>query len=446
MDSRFIETDRDSTWLMPPSMREWLPERHLAKFIVDAVDNLDLSSIESQYDNRGKQAYAPAMMLSLLFYGYAMGVFSSRKLEEATHDSVAFRYITAQHHPDHDTIANFRKRFLNELEGLFLQILMLARTAGFLKMGRVSLDGSKMNANASKHKALSWEYALRLEKQLKEEIGQLMAMAKAADQEGDDALDVPAEIEDREKRLQVIRTGLAEMKERAAAQARAEEDRRKESQAKKGDDTASARCERKPAPEPRAKDQVNLTDPESRIMKTKNGFEQAYNAQATVDNDSHLIVTTGVTDAGNDKRQMEPALEQLEERSEVLGKPAEILADAGYFSANNIDLCERHGITPYIALGREAHNQPLAKRLEKPPGCPPNADSVTRARHRMKTPEGKAIYAKRKGTVETVFGVIKENLGFRRFHLRGLAAANGEWTLVSLAWNLKRLHTLFQGV
>ena len=204
MDSRFIETDRDSTWLMPPSMREWLPERHLAKFIVDAVDNLDLSSIESQYDNRGKQAYAPAMMLSLLFYGYAMGVFSSRKLEEATHDSVAFRYITAQHHPDHDTIANFRKRFLNELEGLFLQFLMLARTAGFLKMGRVSLDGSKMNANASKHKALSWEYALRLEKQLKEEIGQLMAMAKAADQEGDDALDVPAEIEDREKRLQAV--------------------------------------------------------------------------------------------------------------------------------------------------------------------------------------------------------------------------------------------------
>ena len=448
MSRNFIETDRDTMWLLPPSVQDWLPEDHLARFVVEMVEQLDLSALTADYGVGGKRAYHPAMLLALLFYGYASGVFSSRKLEQATYDSVAFRFIAANTHPDHDTIAAFRKRFVGSLDGLFVQILMMARTMGLMQIGNVSLDGTKVKANASKHKAMSWAYANRLEAQLKEEVAALLERAAQADTADETALDIPEELKRREDRLTVIAAAKAEIEARAAARhaaEMAEYEEKMQARATKQEKTGrkpGGKPPKAPEPGPRAKDQVNFTDPESRIMPSTEGFVQAYNAQAVVDNDSHLIVTNHVTDACNDKREVAAALADLDEVAEAVGKPAGLLADTGYFSAANVDRCEAAQVTPYIAPGRDAHNPSLAARLAPVPDCPADADPVTRAHHRLKTPEGKAIYAKRKATVETVFGVIKEAMGFRRFHLRGLSAANGEWTLVSLAWNLKRMHAL----
>ncbi len=448
MSRDFREVDRETAWLLPPSVQDWLPEDHLARFVVEIVDSLDLGRLTSAYGHGGKRAYHPGMLLALLFYGYATGVFSSRKLEQATWDSVAFRYVAANSHPDHDTIAAFRKRFVGELGDLFVQILMIARSMGFLKLGAVSLDGTKVQANASRHKALSWEYANRLETQLQAEVEQLMAMAEAADAEAAGEVDVPGELKRREDRLAAIRAAKAEMEARAAARHAEEEKIWREKMAARAarEEQTGRRSGGKPPsrpqPGPGAKDQVNLTDPESRIMKTADGFEQAYNAQAVVDNGSHLIVAAHVSNAVNDKRQIAPALEHLEATAPAVGMPGAVLADTGYHSAANLALCEDHDLVPFIAEGRQAHNQPLATRLAEPPALPSGADAVARARHRMTTREGKAIYARRKATVETIFGIIKEVMGFRRFHLRGLHAAGGEWTLVSLAWNLKRMHAL----
>ena len=463
MSRDFIEADRGADFLLPPSLDDWLPQKHLARFVVEIVDQLDLGALTESYVrgglkreapvhglSPGRRAYHPAMLLSLLFYGYATGVFSSRKLEQATYDSVAFRYITGNLHPDHDTIASFRKRFLPELEGLFVQILMLAQAAGVLRIGRVSLDGTKVKANASKHKALSWAYADRLEKQLQEEVVQLLAKAGEADAGAEDpGLSIPDELERREDRLAVIAAAKATIAERAAAR-HAEEQREwaakmaaREARQRETGRKSGGRAPKEPEPGPRAKDQVNFTDPESRIMLSSEGFVQAYNAQAVVDNESHLIVAGHVGPACNDKQQLEPALARLQRVEAALGKPEALLADSGYFSRANVEACETAGITPYIASGRDAHNEPLLDRMSPSPPCPgPGADTVDRARHRVKTPEGKAIYGQRKATVETVFGIVKAVLGFRRFHLRGQEAANGEWTLVSLAWNLKRMHAL----
>ena len=351
---------------------------------------------------------------------------ASRKLEQATWDSVASRHVAANSHPDHDTIAAFRKRFVGELGDLFVQILMMARSMGFLKLGTVSLDGTKVQA----------------------EVEQLMAMAEAVDAEAATEVDVPAELKRHEDRLAAIRAAKAEMEARAAARHEEEEKIWQEKMAARAarEERTGRRSGGKPPSPPRpgpgAKDQVNLTDSESRIMKTADGFEQAYNAQAVVDNGSHLIVAAHVSDAVNDKRQIAPALEHLEAAAPAVGMPEAVLADTGYHSAANLALCEDHDLVPFIAEGRQAHNQPLATRLAEPPALPSGADAVARARQRMATREGKAVYARRKATVETVFGIVKEVMGFRRFHLRGLHAASGEWTLVSLAWNLKRMHAL----
>ena len=280
------------------------------------------------------------------------------------------------------------------------------------------------------------------------EVEQLMAMAEAADAAAAAEVDVSGELKRREDRLAAIRAAKAEMEARAAARHEEEEKIWQEKMAARAarEERTGRRSGGKPPSPPRpgpgAKDQVNLTDPWSRIMKTADGFEQAYNAQAVVDNGSHLIVAAHVSDAVNDKQQIAPALEHLEATAPAVGMPGAVLADTGYHSAANLALCEDHDLVPFIAEGRQAHNQPLATRLAEPPALPSGADAVARARHRMATREGKAIYARRKATVETIFGIIKEVMGFRRFHLRGLHAAGGEWTLVSLAWNLKRMHAL----
>ena len=460
MADSFRPLDRDTPIFLPASLQEWLPEQHLARFVVDIVEQLDLSEITNRYaGSGGKRAYHPALLVALLFYGYATGVFSSRKLEQATYDSVAFRYITGDQHPDHDTIANFRTRFLSELEGLFKQLLELASELGTLRLGTVSLDGSKLQGNASKHKAMSWGYANKLERQIEGEVQQLLKLAEAADQAGpqdgeqtQQELDIPEELERREQRLAAIQEAKEKIKERAQERherERAEYEekmkRRQEREAATGK-KMGGRPPKEPEAGPKEKDQVNFTDEESRIMPGAGGeFVQGYNVQAAVDHESHMVVGQHVSQATNDKQEVEPALNELGKLEDTLGKPEALVADAGYHSKENVEKCVEQDIDPYIAGSRERHNQPLEERMKAPSPCPADADAVTAMQHRMQTAEGKAIYGKRKATVETVFGVIKEVLGFRRFHLRGLRGAEGEWSLVCMAWNLKRLHVLVGG-
>ena len=458
MSDKFQPINRYTTYLLPPSLQDWLPEKHLARFVVDIVDQLDLSRLVNHYGGGGKAPYHPALLLGLLFYGYATGVFSSRKLEQATYDSVAFRYITADTHPDHDTIATFRKRFLSELTDLFAQVLVMAQAMGLLQLGKVSLDGTKIKANASKHKAMSWAHANKLEEQLRAEVTELFAQAEQADTEAQPSLDIPEELKRREDRLAAIAQAKAEIERRAQVRDEAEraayEEKlaRRRKQEKETGKKMGGRPPQAPTPGPRKQDQVNFTDEESRIMPSTEGFVQGYNAQAAVDVDSHMVVTNHVTDHCNDKQEVAPTLQQkhatacavlwLDALPDAVGKPEGLLADSGYFSQDNVARCEAEDMTPYISPGREQHHQSLAERCEPVPECPPDADAVTRMRHRLKTPAGKAVYARRKSTVETVFGIVKEVMGFRRFHVRGLEAVNGEWTLTCLAWNLKRMHAL----
>jgi transposase len=451
MSSQFNPIHRDTLYLLPPAIQDWLPEDHLARFVVEIVDQLDLGPIEQRYSGGGKAAYHPALLVGLLFYGYATGVFSSRKLEQATHDSVAFRFIAADTHPDHDTIAAFRKRFLKELDGLFVQILLLAQSMGLLKLGKVSLDGTKIKANASKHKALGWQYAKALEKQLKEEVACLLAKAEAADQNETDVLDIPAELRRREDRLAAIAEAKAELERRAQARFEAEQAayeekvREREEKARQSGQKPRGKAPQPPEPGPRDKDQVNLTDGQSRIMPSKDGFVQAYNAQAAVDTESHLIIENHLAQQTNDQQEVAPALEALAKLEMTLGEPVEaLLGDAGYYSKDNVQHCEDKAITPYLPDHREKHNSPLLERQREPVPCPEDADAVTRMNHRLQTKAGKAVYALRKSTVETVFGIIKHVMGFRQFHLRGKDAAESEWNLVTMAWNLKRMHRMVQ--
>lgn len=448
MSGKFRTINRNTAYLLPPSLQDWLPDDHLARFVVDIVERLDLKEIETAYGGGGKAPYHPALLISLLFYGYATGVFSSRKLEKATYDSVAFRFITADSHPDHDTIATFRKRFLKELEALFVQILVIAKTLGLFKMGNVSLDGTKIKANASKHKAMSWGYANKLEQQLRREVEQLLKKAEEVDTEEEPELDIPDELRRRKDRLVAITKAKEEIAHRAqerfeAEQAEYEEKmkRRQEREDATGKKTRG-QTPKPPNAEPKEKDQVNFTDKESRIMPSSSGYVQAYNAQAAVDTNTHLIVESHLTQQPNDRQEVGPTLARLNAMENQLDKPGKLLADTGYFSEGNVNRCETAGITPYICDSRERHNLPLEERLKQCEPCPKDADAVTVMRHRLSTPEGKSIYAKRKSTVETVFGIIKEVMGFRQFHLRGCDSAQGEWNLVCMAWNLKRMHAL----
>jgi len=450
MAVEFIPIDRDTPYLFPPSVQDYLPEDHLARFVVEIVDQLDLNHLSAVYTGRGSKPFHPAMLVSLLFYGYATGVFSSRKLEKASYDSIAFRYVCANTNPDHDTIASFRKRFLKELAVLFVEILVVAEAMGLVKLGTVSLDGTKVRANASKHKALSWDYANRLEAQLKQEVEELMRLAEEADQGSlPEQMDIPEELQRREQRLIAIARAKEEIKVRAQArfedeQAEYEEKlEKREARAKKTGKKPRGKPPKPPTAGPRGKDQVSLTDEESRIMPTSGGgFEQAYNAQAGVDVETHLIVEQHVTQHTNDKQEIEPALAAIEHLPAVLGEVKKLLADTGYFSEANVEKCIEGGIEPFISEKRQKHNLPLMERFSDDPAPPQNATAVQAMRHRLQTQEGKAAYAKRKATVETVFGIVKEVLGFRQFLLRGINSVQGEWSLVCIGWNLKRMHAL----
>jgi len=389
-------------------------------------------------------------LLGILIYGYATGVFSSRKLERATYDSVAFRFIAANDHPDHDTIAAFRRRFPKEIEALFVQVLLLAREMGLLKMGTVALDGTKIHANASKHSALSYEHAGRIEAQLKAEVAELMAKAEAADKADlPDGLSIPDELARREERLKKLAEARAKIEARAKeryerelaehrAKLAAREAKQKASGKKPGGKPPAP-----PAEGPLPTDQINLTDEESRIMPISGGgFEQCYNAQAVVAEGSLLVVACDVVQAANDKQQVEPMLAKTCALPEELGRAETMLADNGYFSGANVKACAAAGVEPLIALGRDTHHQSLAGRFADGPPAPEHPTPVEAMAHRLQTSEGKKLYAKRKHTPEPVFGIIKSVLGFRQFLLRGLEKVKAEWTLVTLAWNMKRMFAL----
>jgi transposase len=448
--SNFRTSDRKTGFLLPPSVEDWLPERHLARFIVEVIDGLDLSAMSRSYRGTGSASYHPALLLGILVYGYATGVFSSRKLERATYDSVAFRFIAANDHPDHDTIATFRRRFLKEIEGLFVQVLALAREMGMLKMGTVALDGTKIHANASRHSALSYDHAGKIEAQLKAEVAELLARAEAADQtDAPDGMSIPDELARREKRL----AKLAEARAKIEARAKERFEREKaEHEAKLAARQAKAEATgKKPGGKPpqppvegaRPTDQINLTDEESRIMPVAGGgFEQCYNAQAVVAAGSLLVVAAQVVQAPNDKQQIEPMLERIGALPEDLGKPETLLADNGYFSDANVTLCAAANIEPLIAQGRQSHHPSLRERFAVAPAAPANPTPLEAMAHRLLTPEGKKLYALRKQTPEPVFGIIKSVMGFRQFLLRGLDNVQGEWSLVTMAWNMKRMYAL----
>jgi transposase len=446
----FIVVDRDTPQLLPASVQDYLPERHLARFVVEIVDQLDLSHLSAAYRGTGSAPDHPSMLVALLFYGYATGVFSSRKLAQATYDSVAFMYISAGTHPDHRTIADFRKRFLGELKALFVEILLVGQAMGLVRLGTVSLDGTKIKANASKHKAMSWEYANRLEEQLKGEVQELMRLAEQADgQKPPERLDIPAELARREQRLAVIAAAKQEIARRAQERFEREQAEyaqkleRRAAHEKETGKKPGGKPPKAPTREPQSKDQVNFTDEESRIMPTASGgFEQTYNAQAGVDVDTHLIVEQHLTQHTNDQQEVAPAVANLQALPEPLGEVAVLLADTGYHSAANVACCEQADIAPLMPAKREGHNPPFAERFAEDPEPLPDATPLQAMAHRLKTAAGKALYAKRKATVETVFGIIKHVLGFRQFLLRGLRAVQGEWALVCIGWNLRRLFVL----
>jgi transposase len=446
MAPQFILIDRDTPYILPACVQDYLPEDHLARFVVELVDQLDLRTLSAVYAGKGKRPYHPAMLLALLFYGYATGVFSSRKLEKATYDSMAFKYICANGNPDHDTINSFRKRFNKEIESLFVELLVLAEAMGLLKLGTVSLDGTKIKANASKHKALSWDYANQLEVQFKQEIDTLLKLAEAADNSPlPEDMDVPAELKRRQDRLAVIAKAKQEIQTRAKAryaQEKADYDEKIAKREKHLSETGKNMGGKAPQA-PQAKDQVNLTDEESRIMPTSQGFEQAYNAQASVDIGTHLIVAHHLSRHTNDKQEIEPALAKLGQLPESLGSVDNLLADTGYFSQGNVKACVEAAIKPYIAQKRQRHNQSLEARFQHEPETDETTLTPSEAMiHHLATKAGKALYGQRKSTIETVFGIIKHVLGFRQFLCRGLKSVQSEWNLVCIGWNLKRMHAL----
>ena len=452
MARKFITADYQATLDLEISLREALPADHLAHFIVEVVAELDLSRIYRGYGSTGAPPYAPEILLGLLFYGYATGVYSSRKIEAATRYSIPFRFIAGTLHPDHDTIATFRRRFLTDLKDLFVQILLMAQAMGLLEVGDISIDGTKIHASASKHSAVSYKRLLEIERQLQAEVEELFALAAEADAEAvPEAMDIADEIARREARQRQLAEAKVVLEQRAQARYEAEKaayDEKMQERAAKAEARGKKPRGRAPKPPeqgPRDTDQYNFTDPDSRIMKnsTDQGFNQHYNAQVAVDHGSLLVVGCRVSDQANDKQQALPTLDAI--ASEV-GKPRSASLDNGYFSEANIKAIEAREVEPYIAPGREAHHKSwqayFAQALEEPPE---EASAQEQMAYKLKTALGKAIYRLRKCTVEPVLGIIQEVLGFRQFLLRGMALVAGEWTLVCLGFNLKRMHRLHEG-
>jgi len=414
--------------LLPPSLREWLPDDHLVYLVSDVVDQLNLSAIESVYeeDDRGQPPYHPRMMTKILLYGYCVGVFSSRKIQKRLVEDVAFRVLAAGNQPDFRTISDFRKLHLKALEELFQQMLRLTLETGTMKLGRVALDGSKFKANASKHKAMSYGRMDETEKRLREEVRKLLGQAEAADKEEDQRYgrdrrgdELPEELQRRETRIARIREAKRALEERAREQARSE-----------GEDPKKAQ----PAP----KAQYSFTDPESRILKGSDGFVQGYNTQIAVEPLFQLIVGQRVTQAANDKQQMVPLVETIEEQSGQT--PEGVLADSGYCSEENLKYLKKRKIEGFVATGKQKHNE--RREPCKPGPLPKGASRVERMERKLQTQAGAAVYSTRKFIVEPVFGQIKQARGFRQFLLRGLEKVRGEWALLCMTHNILKFHKI----
>ncbi len=450
MSNHFITIHREESITLPPNFEGWLSGKSLARFIVDIIERIDTTEIESSYSGGGSKPYPPKMMLALIFYCYVNGIFSSRKIEAATRELIPAIFIANGHHPDHTSIATFRKRFIGQFKPIFVSILEVAVEMGILKLGDVSIDGTKIHANASKHKAMSWKYARKLKKQLEGEIALLLKKAEEAQSDDDNSdVDFPGEIQRREQLIEKIDSVAKTIEARRKLlheQEQKEYEEKMRARAEKEKITgkkAGGRAPKPPSDKPKDTDQVNFTDEESRIMPTSGGgFEQAYNAQATVDMDSRLIVGNHITQNTNDKNEVTPALEELQKLPESAGKVERAALDAGYHSEENLKKLEEAGIEAHIPSGRQKHNKKIEDILAKEPEPPDDPDVVEAMKYRMNTQKGKDFYAKRKSTVEPIFGVIKHVIGFRQFMLRGLNSVTGEWNLVCSACNLKRLFVL----
>jgi len=435
--------------LLPPDMRQWLPEDDLAYFIMDVVNELDLSAIYQSYDGAkgGQPPFNPKMMSSLLLYAYCVGIPSSRKMEKATYYQVPFRVITGDQHPDHDTIAEFRNRHLKALSGLFVEVLRLCQKVGLVKLGHVSLDGTKVRANASKHKAMSYGRMEKKAEELEAEVKRLLAEAQAVDdaedaQYGKDKRgdELPEELRFKQDRLRKIREAMQSLEQEAKAQAEAKrrEIRQKEQVLEKEGKKRKGKKPKEPGDKPESKAQRNFTDPDSRIMKdgATKSFEQAYNCQAAVDEEFQVIVAANVTQKTNDKQQVKPLVEEIRQNTGG-NRPKKVSGDTGYFSEANIDYLEDEQIDGYIATARQKHSDKA-----EPAGCgriPKDATKQERMARKLRTKKGRETYSKRKQIVEPVFGQIKEVRGFRRFLLRGLENVSGEWDLICLTHNLLKL-------
>ena len=452
MSRKFKTANYEETLNQTIRLAEALPPQHLARFVVDITSQLDLSKIYGRYAPVGGEAIAPEILLGLLFYGYATGVFSSRKIEKATYESIPFRYIAGGLHPDHDTIAHFRKTFLAEIQELFVQILLLAQAAGVLQLGNISLDGSKIHADASKSHAISYKRLVEIEMQLRKDVADLFELGEQVDQgekQLPEGLVLQDEITIREERLVSLAKAKAVLEERAKERYEAEQAeyeakmRQREEKARKTKRGPRGRKPKPPKPGPQDKDQYNFTDPDSRIMKnsTNEGYDQHYNVQVANDQESLLIVAHGLSNHPNDKKEAVPTLDAI---APELGKPDAAALDNGYFSEANLNAFQERDVEAYIATGREPHHKDchtFLAELPEPPG--EDASPKEKMAYKLQTEVGEAIYRLRKCTIEPVIGIIKEILGFRQFSLRGLRAAAGEWCLVCLAFNLKRMHTLF---
>ena len=421
----------EQSLLLPPSLREWLPDDHLAYFVSDVVDQLDLSAIESVYeeDDRGQPPYHPRMMTKILLYGYCVGVFSSRKIQKHLVEDVAFRVLAAGNQPDFRTISDFRKQHLQALEDLFQQMLRLTLATGMMKLGRVALDGSKFKANASKHKAMSYGRMEETEKRLREEVQKLLRQAEATDKEEDKRYgedrrgdELPEELQRRETRVARIREAKQALEERAREQAESE-----------GKDPEKA--------QPTAQSQYSFTDPESRILKGADGFVQGYNTQIAVEPAFQLIVGQWVTQAANDKQQLVPLVEKIEEQSGQ--KPQGVVTDSGYCSEENLKYLNKRRIEGFVATEKVTHGQRREPCKRGP--LPKGATRVERMKRKLQTKAGAAVYATRKYIVEPVFGQIKQARGFRQFLLRGLEKVRGEWALVCMTHNLLKFHKICCG-
>src|SRR5438045_4414573 len=427
MKRTFKTVDYEQALDLTVRLGDCLPPEHLARFVVDSVAQLDLSALYAHYGTRGGEPYAPEVLLGLLLYGYATGVFSSRKIERATYEAVPFRFIAGNLHPDHDTLARCRRTFLPERKDLFVQVLLLAQEAGVLKLGTISLDGTKVHADASKRNAVSYKRLLEVETQLRTEVEELFALSEQSDQpEAPDGLLVRDEIARREDRLARLAEAKAVLEARAAERAAAEQAEyeaklaQREERERTTGRSPGGRPPTPPLPGPRDGDQYNFTDPESRIMKnpTNAGFEQDYNAQVAVDQGSLLIVGWALSNHPNDTQEAEPTLQAI---PSALGTPEAAALDTRHIGRATLAACTRRSIEPYIATGRDPHHRSWQQRFAPLPDPPPqDASAQVKMAYKLRTALGKAIYGARKCTVEPVLGIIKEVLGFRQFPLRGI--------------------------